>query len=184
MSRSNPSKLKPRSAKRTLLIFGEGLGEEIFLKYLKGEYSFDSGVAITIKRGSGGSPVDIVRDAIRAGDYESKIVVIDNDQTNKEMGAARSLAEKVGIKLVEHSPCLEFLFLSILGEGGLNGKSSSWLKSKFETKYLSKKKRSEISNYGRVFPKSLLDAKRSQIQGLRSLILIMEGSEGESVKDA
>ena len=54
MSRSDPDKKKRRAASQTLLMYGEGLGEEVFLKYLRGLYARDSGVAVTIRNGKGG----------------------------------------------------------------------------------------------------------------------------------
>ena len=59
MSRTNPYKKKRRAASQTLLMYGEGLGEETFLKYLKGLYARDSGVAVTIRNGKGGNVVNI-----------------------------------------------------------------------------------------------------------------------------
>jgi hypothetical protein len=60
MSRTNPYKKKRRAAKQTLLMYGEGLGEEVFLKHLKRLYAKDSGVAITIRNGKGGGFKNIV----------------------------------------------------------------------------------------------------------------------------
>jgi len=44
MSRTNPYKKKRHVAERTLLVFGEGLSEEILLKHLKSLYSYNSNV--------------------------------------------------------------------------------------------------------------------------------------------
>jgi hypothetical protein len=63
MSRSNPYKRKKRKAKETILIYGEGVSEKVFLEYLKSLYIPDH-VSIKVRNGKGGSPVSIVLDAI------------------------------------------------------------------------------------------------------------------------
>lgn len=89
MSRTNPHKKKRRAASQTLLMYGEGLGEEMFLKYLRGLYARDSGVAITIRNGKGGNALNIIVDASNApGGFDKRIVVLDNDKGNEEMQRA------------------------------------------------------------------------------------------------
>lgn len=175
MSRTNPYKKKRRQASKTILIFGEGLGEEIFLKHLKSLYSYNSNVAITIKKGKGGNAQGIVIDADRTpGDFNRKTVILDNDKTKAEMTKARQEAKIRGIELVENTPCLEFLLISILDKKP-SGENSNWCKGKFESQYLGKKKRGEPNEYTKLFPKKLLDAKRLKILELNKLILIVGG---------
>jgi hypothetical protein len=175
MSRTNPYKKKRRQASKTLLVFGEGFGEEIFLKHLKSLYSYKSNVAITVKKGKGGDAQNIVIDADRIpGAFDRKIVVLDNDKTKTEMTKARQEAKNRGIELVENTPCLESLLITILDKKP-SGKNSAGCKGEFESKYIDKKKRGESSEYIKLFPKKLLDAKRSEILELNKLILIMEG---------
>lgn len=175
MSRTNPYKKKRRQASKTLLIFGEGSGEEMFLKHLKILYSYKSNVAITIRKGKGGNAQNIVIDADRVpGAFDRKIVVLDNDKTKTEMAEARREAKNRSIELVENTPCLEFLLISILDKKP-SGKNSNWCKGEFESKYLEKKKRGELSEYIKLFPKKLLDTKKSKISELDKLVLIMGG---------
>ena len=106
MSRTNPFKIKRRRANKTLLIFGEGLGEEIFLKHLKSIYACDCNVAITIKKGKGGDVKSIVVDASKIpGAFDRKIVVLDNDKSVEEMKKARQEANH---KVSYQYSCLEF----------------------------------------------------------------------------
>ncbi len=175
MSRTNPYKKKRRQASKALLVFGEGYGEEIFLKHLKSLYSYNSNVAITIKKGKGGDARSIIIDADRVpGAFDRKIVILDNDKTKTEMIEARQEAKKRGIELIESTPCLESLFISIIDKKP-NGKNSNWCKNEFESKYLGKKKRIEPNEYIKLFPKKLLDSKRSAVSDLNKLISIMEG---------
>lgn len=177
MSRTNPYKKKRRSANRTLLMFGEGLGEELFLKHLRGLYSRNSGVRVTIRNGKGGNAVDIVTSAQREpGDFDRRIVVLDNDKDRSEMERARTEARQKGIELLENFPCLEAMLLSILRDGtSFSARQSDWCKNEFESNYLDKQKRTEIREYEKIFPKHLLDERRQQITEINQLISLMEG---------
>lgn len=115
MSRTNPYKKKHRSANRTLLMYGEGLGEEMFLKYLRLLYSRNSGVAATIRNAKGGNARYIITSAANeSGDFERRIAILDNDKSEQEMNQARDEAERLKIEVLENSPCLEATLLSIL----------------------------------------------------------------------
>lgn len=177
MSRTNPYKKKRRSANRTLLIYGEGLNEEIILKYLRGIYSYNKNVAITIKRGKGGTAYGLVIETDKTqGAFDARVAVLDNDKRPSEMQKAREEANSRNIKLVEHTPCLESVLLSIICIGqGFKEKSSAWCKEEFESKYLDKRERTEFNELVKLFPKSLLEARRTKISELEKLLSIMEG---------
>ena len=175
MSKKNPYKKKRKQASAQILFFGEGFSEAIFLKHLKKLYSYNSGIAVTVKKGKGGCPRDIVIDATKIpGDFNRRIVVFDNDKPTEEMQKARQEAKKRKVELIENTPCLESLFLSILGKRRKMKKSKE-CKKEFETKYIEKKKRSEPSKYEELFPKKILDSQRKKISELDKLIGIMEG---------
>lgn len=178
MSRTNPYKKKRRQAKNTLLIFGEGLGEEMFLRHLRKIYSYNSNTAVTIKRGRGGTADGIVIDASKVhGDFYRKIVVLDNDKPRIEMVRARQEAKNRGIELIENTPCLEFILLTILEDDKKSGgKNSKWCKDQFESKYLDKKKRGEPEEYVKLFPKKILDKRRTKVSELEKLISVVECS--------
>lgn len=177
MSRSNPYKKPRRAAKQTILFYGEGMGEEIFLKHLRGIYTQNSGLAVTIKRGKGGTADGIVLSAIKySGAFDRKVVVLDNDKSKGEMEKARKLAEQHCIVLLENKPCLEALLLGIL-EPKLNFeiKTSAWCKQEFHKKYIKKKQRSESHRYETFFTKVILDKARKRLKSLHEVILVMEG---------
>lgn len=178
MSRTNPYKKKRRAASRTLLVFGEGLCEELFLKHIKQVYSYNANVAVTVRKGKGGTAVDVVIDSDKIpGDFEKKVVVLDNDKGDSEMLKARTEAKKRRILLIENTPCIEALLLSILESGkDFSSKTSAWCKKEFESKYIEKKKRSEVEEYQKHFPKNVLDKQRTTVEGLDRLILLMEGN--------
>lgn len=177
MSKTNPNKKKRRQARTLILFFGEGFGEEMFLKHLRKIYSFNSGVAVTVRKGKGGCPENIVIDTIKVpGAFNKKIVLLDNDKPESEMIKARQTAKEYKIEMIENTPCLEFLLLSIL-DGKPKEKTSERCKKEFESKYMEKQKRSEASKYEELFPKRLLDSKRAEIEELDRLISIMEGKD-------
>lgn len=175
MSRTNPYKKKRRSASRTLLMYGEGLGEEMFLKHLRGLYSRNSGVYVTIRNGKGGTATNIVTNAVNEpGAFDRRIVILDNDKSDHEMSTAREEAKKHRVEMLENSPCLEATLLAILRPGqSFSGRTSAWCKSEFESNYLNKKKRTEILEYGKFFPKNVLDIQREQVSELNILISLM-----------
>lgn len=147
----------------------------MFLKHLKKLYSFNTGVAITVKKGKGGDAKSIIIDAIKTpGAFDRKIVVLDNDKPKSEMVGARKEAKSKGVELLENTPCLEYLLISIIDKEP-GEKNSIWCKSEFESKYLSTNKRGEPSEYDRLFPKNLLNSKKSTIPELDKLISLMRG---------
>ena len=89
------------------------------------------------------------------------------------MEKARNLAKEKNIELIENTPCLESLFITILDKK--YNQNSNWFKHKFESEYLNKKKRDEMDVYSKLFPKKLLDRKQVEIPELKKLISIMEG---------
>ncbi|KKR05945.1 MAG: hypothetical protein UT32_C0019G0007 [Parcubacteria group bacterium GW2011_GWC2_39_14] len=175
MSRTNPFKQKRRQAKKTLLVFGEGFGEEMFLKHLRSLYSFNTNVAITVKRGKGGTADRVIIDASKTlGSFDRKIVVLDNDKPKAEMTKARQEAITRGIELIENTPCLESVLISILDKKP-NETNSALCKDEFESKYIDKKKRGEPAEYTKLFPKKLLDTQRLKVSELDKLVSILEG---------
>lgn len=178
MSRSDPDKKKRRSASVILLMYGEGLCEEVFLKHLRGIYSYSTGVAIKIEAGRGGSALDIVNDAMHMpGDFDRRVVVLDADKDAKEMASARIMAKSNNIILIENVPCLEATLLAVLmGDKIPKGKTSAWYKKEFESKYIGKKKRTDSDEYRKFFDKTLLDKTRKIIKEIDALITLMEGN--------
>ncbi|MBU0978527.1 MAG: hypothetical protein ABIJ03_01595 [Patescibacteria group bacterium] len=177
MSRTNPYKRKRRSASKFVLIYGEGLDEEVFLKHLKSLYSKNKNIAITIRKGKGGSAFDLVINAYKSyGAFSRKVVVLDNDRGVAEMRKAKTEAKKRRVELYEHIPCLESVLLSILVDGkNFRNKSSKWCKQEFESKHLNRKKRNEFKEYIKLMPKKLLDKQSVKIPELIKLISLMKG---------
>jgi hypothetical protein len=177
MSRTNPYKKKRRQANKTLLFFGEGMNEEVFLKHLRKLYCYDTNVAVTIKKGRGGDAKNIVLDAYKVpGEFNRKVVILDNDKPKNETKKARQLARDKEIELLENTPCLEHLLLLILDSKEISANSKR-CKKIFEEKYIEKTQRKEMYEYDKYFSKKLLDKKRENIKVLDDIIKIMEGKK-------
>jgi hypothetical protein len=174
MSRTNPYKRKRRQANKTLLVFGEGMNEEIFLKHLRKLYCCNNNIAITVKKGRGGDAENIVLDANKVpGGFNRRVVILDNDKTKNEIIKARKVAKDKKIELIENTPCLEYLFLLILDSRNISTDSKE-CKKVFEKEYIEKRQRKEAREYDKYFTKKSLDGKRKNIKILDSIIKIME----------
>ncbi|MCF7795403.1 RloB domain-containing protein [Patescibacteria group bacterium] len=175
MSRTNPYKKKKRQANKTLLVFGEGMNEEVFLKHIRKLYCYNTNVAITIKKGRGGDAKNIVLDAYKVpGEFNRIVVILDNDKPKNEIKKARQFTRDKEIELLENTPCLEHLLLMILDSEEISANSKK-CKRIFEEKYIEKTKRKERYEYDKYFSKELLEKKREIIKILDYIIKIMEG---------
>jgi hypothetical protein len=60
MMQHNQHNKKQRYVSKTILVFGEGLDDRVFLDYIKKEYcERNSGVRVTTKKGKGGDPTNL-----------------------------------------------------------------------------------------------------------------------------
>ena len=99
MARTNPYKKPPRKAKKTILFYGEGSAEEVFLKHLRKVYARNSGVAVTIRNGQGGTADGIVEKAsCYFGAFGKRIVLLDNDKPKAEMERARRIGKAAALR--------------------------------------------------------------------------------------
>lgn len=152
------------------------MNEAVFLKHLKKLYFEEANLAITIRKGKGGDPVNIVLDAVKVvEDFNVRIILLDNDKSKKQMTEARELANKNGVRLIENTPCLEHLFLLILNSKLISGKSLE-CKRRFELEYINRKQRRDLGEYDKYFAKGALDEKRNDIKILHDIIKVMEGN--------
>ena len=105
----------PRSVRRTALIVGEGLAEEVFLSHLKHLVAQRGQQSIAVKsaKGKGGRHVlDVALRQWRVADYDRVAVLLDTDTDWDD--AQRARARKAKVEVFESSPCLEAMLLSIL----------------------------------------------------------------------
>lgn len=153
MSRSNPYKIKPRSARRTALIVCEGFTEEAFCKHLRVIYAYNCGVVVSLANARGGSPQDVVQLALNRKGYDRTIVFFDSDRVLPQSLSKRSLA--AGHLHAISAPCVEGFFLELLQRPV--PPTSAECKRIFQT-MLGRQNKTEPQSYQSLFPKTVLDA--------------------------
>jgi len=169
-------------AKESIVLFGEGKTEAIFLSYLKLVYEADNDGRLKIKvdKGQGKSPKDVadrlVNKLLKIGNYDRSLLLIDSDLEHK---ISKALLQKNKITLLQSDPqCIEGLMLNILGKlpKGASHISSKDLKSTF-MKLLNTNEKGYMMKLAKecpkIFPKSLLENKRSQIPTLDAILQFM-----------
>ena len=165
-----------RRTKKTVLIVGEGSTEKAFLRYVKELYiTRDMDISVNVECGSGGSPRNVMEKAIRlcgSRGYDKCFVLIDADiPLNADKKLLTRMKRKPKIETLKSTPCIEGLLLSILGVSGNN--SSDQCKSIFESTYLSSNKKTDKRSYEKLFPKGMLDGKRTGIRELNNILKAM-----------
>ncbi|KQC14624.1 MAG: hypothetical protein APR63_13785 [Desulfuromonas sp. SDB] len=165
-----------RRTKKTVLIVGEGSTEKAFLRYVKEIYiTREMDISVKIECGAGGSPRNIVEKAIRlcgSRSYDKCFVLIDTDiPLNVDKKLLTRMKRKPKIEILKSIPCIEGLFLAILEITGYN--SSDQCKRIFESTFLSSDKKTDKRYYGKLFPKEVLDQKRTQINELNNILKAM-----------
>lgn len=109
---------KLRKQRKTLLIVGEGQTEHAFLKYLVSLFCRDKqGPKVTVENAHGKGPENILNTAIRIkrrASYDKTVAVLDTDIPWTQ--SLKREARSNNVELVGNDPCIEGLFLRLLGE--------------------------------------------------------------------
>jgi hypothetical protein len=106
-----------RQQRRTALLVGEGLAEQVFLSHLKALYVVRGHKQVTVKnaKGKGGAHVlDYTRRQGLQAAFDETAALLDTDTDWGD--EQRALAKKWGIEVIEAQPCLEALLLRIAGQ--------------------------------------------------------------------
>lgn len=106
-----------RAVRRTLLVVGEGLAEEVFLRHLKALYVERGHKSVTIKnaKGKGGGHVlTYTAGQCKTAAYDRVAALLDTDADWNDQ--RRAQANRQHILVFESSPCLEALLLAIAGQ--------------------------------------------------------------------
>ena len=172
--------LKPKKVqKKTVLAFGEGEDEKIFLRHLDKSYCRRDKVTVSSSSAGGGSPMNVVQKAVqyrRGIKRDSEFVVLDTDiPWSKEM---KEYSEVEGLELIGNAPCLEAFFLDIL-ESELPWKNSSTKKCKEYFAQHCKNGYFDEDECIRLFPKALLNSARGRVAALDRMIKIIEQGFGD-----
>ncbi|MCL2829535.1 MAG: RloB domain-containing protein [Betaproteobacteria bacterium] len=166
--------LKPsRLVRPTLLLVGEGETEVAFLGHLRSLYCKDgAGVEATIRNAHGKGPSHIIRKTARFAygiAYDSRVALLDTDIPWTDQDKKLARREKIG--LVGAAPCIEGLFLSILGKPVPDSPESCKAAIK---KALPSFDPLERKSYAPYFSKAVLEEARNRIPDLKRLLKYLE----------
>lgn len=156
----------------TVLIVGEGETEKAFLEYLRELYVCRGcGTKTTIKNAHGKSPKHILDIAIRQNrnkDFDRTILFLDTD-VPWPVDVIKKAANNRYI-MIGNSPCIEGLFLEILGKRTPDNTQECKLALRdiVENKCLTNK-----ASYNDVFSLKILDESRKKIVQFNKLIAKM-----------
>ncbi|MEO6277640.1 hypothetical protein [Roseateles sp.] len=101
----HPQKTPTREVRRTLLIVGEGLAEEAFLRHLKALYVERGSKAVTIKNAKGKGGRHVLSYALaqrKTADYDKVAALLDTDKDWDDTQRVR--ARQQGVEVVEGHP--------------------------------------------------------------------------------
>jgi len=165
-----------KETKRTTLIVGEGPTERAFLQYVKELYiTREMSISVSVECGSGGSPRNVVEKAIRlrgSRGYDGCFVLVDSDVPfNADSRLKAQMKKRPEVKMLKVSPCIEGLFLKILGHS--ERMMSADCKRTFESRCLSADKKINKRSYVRLFPKETLEERRRMVDELEVILKAM-----------
>ncbi|EMP54580.1 hypothetical protein MSNKSG1_14762 [Marinobacter santoriniensis NKSG1] len=143
----------------TLLVVGEGADDKAFITHMKQIFCpRGSGRRAKVEAGDGGSPGNIITNAVRSfrgEDYDHRILVLDSDVPPTEQD--RRKAKSNGYTIILWSPtCLEGALLDVLGEPVREHESASSLKKRLHPALDGAHTSSDA--YQRLFPEPVLTA--------------------------
>ena len=168
-----------RSGRRALtpiLIYCEGLHDQLFVRYLQQLYKpKNSPYFFNIQKGDGGSPKSLVEKAAnRFGSYARRLVVCDDDRGEEEFNQALSIASGKDVDLLASKPCLEAVILGIL-EPSYNSckRTTEECKRRLHRRHISEARRSNLENYG-IIKRALIEKARLDQRQLDGLIKLFE----------
>lgn len=156
--------------RESIILFGEGKTEAIFLQHLHTLYQDGIAARVKVDAGQGGSPKQVaerlVKKHLNLGAYDRSLLLIDSDLPLDEIPA--NWLVKHRITLVTSVPrCFEGFFLTMLGDlppAKERHQSRSW-KRRFHKNHLGTDRDAEIISKLRgkclaLFPKELIEKER------------------------
>lgn len=169
---------------QSMLLFGEGKMDGIFLNYLKAVYGDRERQAIKVARGQGGSPecvvTRMVKSELEIANYERSLLLIDSDLPIEKKTLVK--LDELGVALVLSEPrCIEGLMLKVLDDlpKGARNSASKNLKRRFWKNHLKTDKERDAlkrlnRGIGKLFPKKTLETARKTCGTLDELITFIE----------
>lgn len=163
---------KRHVVKTALLIVGEGLDDQAFIRHMNSEFR-EEGTEIRAKifSDSGGSPKSVISNTTRKyknNEYDLRYIVLDSDLPIE--AKSQQLAEKHGYTIILWNPqCLEGTLLDVLGERVDPADTSQSLKARLHP--MLDCHHTEPGAYASRFPKPVLEeATNSSIVSVRDAL--------------
>lgn len=149
---------KPAVIRTTLLVVGEGPDDQAFIKHIKGLfYKRDCGKSVKVEAEDGGSPGNIISNAIRkfrSFAYDQRFLVLDADIPPTADDWKK--AKLGGYEIILWEPkCLEGALLEVLGERVGDHETSQQLKTRLHPRL--KGHHTDYKAYEVLFPKPVLE---------------------------
>lgn len=173
------------AGRRSILLFGEGKTEWVFLNHLCQLYRSQS-VLTKVSHGQGGSPRTVVEAAIKArclADYDKVVVLLDADRDASDIPAEWLARHRLEIHF--SVPCIEGLLLEILGDHEVTklrkgAKASERCKSRFGRQWLGNDSGTRIIPRLKTMlpvklPRALLEDARKRIAVLDEILHAISG---------
>ncbi|GLR64377.1 RloB domain-containing protein [Marinospirillum insulare] len=163
-----------RKQRKTLLVVGEGHTEVAFLNYLKALYCRElSSASVKVENAQGKGPENVLNTAIsrqKRASYDRVVAVLDTDI--EWTAALKKDAKKHGVLLVGNKPCIEALFLALLGHKSFSetARCKEALVGVISADLLNK------DSYASWCTKEMLECLRRVNVGLNALLKLYEGS--------
>lgn len=170
---------------RSILLFGEGKTEWVFLTHLCQLYRSPA-VLTTVHQGQGGSPRTVVEAAIKArslADYDKVLVLLDADRDASDI--PQEWPARYRLELHFSVPCIEGLLLEIVGDREVTklrkgAKASDRCKSRFERQWLGNDRGTRIiprlkAMLPAKLPRSVLDDARKRVAVLDRILNVISG---------
>lgn len=157
----------PREQRRTVLLVGEGLAEQVFLSHLKLLYVARGAKSVMVKnaKGKGGAQVlDFTLRQWQQAAYDEAAALLDTDAQWGE--PQRALARRKRVQVFEATPCLEALLLQVERPGPPAG-DAAVLKRLFAERYGGAAHDPKV--YERHFSQPVLDAAAQRLSVLAAL---------------
>lgn len=160
--------------KKTVLAFGEGEDEKIFLRHLDKCYCRKDKVTVASSSAGGGGPLNVVKKAVqyrRGIKRDSEFVVLDTDiPWPDEM---KEYAKVEELELIGNEPCLEAFFLDILAseypwKGSTTAKCKDYFAKHCKDGYF------DEDECARIFTKGILNSARNRVPALDRMIKLIE----------
>lgn len=170
---ARPQRHALREQRRTVLLAGEGLAEQVFLGHLKSLYVARGTKAVTVKnaKGKGGGHVlDYTLRQAKQADFDQVGALLDTDA---DWGAPqRALARRKGVTVFESTPCLEAVLLRIAGHPVPPGDSAA-SKRGFAARFGAEAHVAKV--YEQAFGREVLDAACAHVPELKALVDFLQG---------